>query len=337
MVRSTIDEEARGVEIATAHSIREWRSVAGNRFVPLQITAGAHFEGAIRWRYIEGVCVSEITASPHSVLRTPSLISQDDLRHYKLSLQLRGTGLVAQDGREAVLRPGDLCLYDTSRPYTLEFAQDVQCLVMAFPQTVFDVPRSLIDRITAVRLSGDHGIGALISPFMMHLAENLGELSGVTGIRILRSSLDLLTALVYAQLSQEHDHWGESRRIETQSLKLYIDEHLGDPSLSAATIARAHFMSVRYLQYLFREESLTVSGHIRARRLDHCAIDLSDPAQASLSVLQIAQRWGFPDASHFSKVFKAHFGLSPREFRSRRLASPVAAGERREALSAVRG
>lgn len=310
-----------GVEVARATSLSEWREVAGSRFVPLLLTAGNGFHGSIRWRYIDDTCISEITASPHRVLRTPALISDTDPKHLKLSLQLEGAGLVAQDGREAVLRPGDLAIYDTSRPYTLDFTDDVRCLVMAFPQSVFEVPASLTRKITAVRLSGDEGVGSVISPFMRHLAENLDRLSGVTGARILRSSLDLLTALVYAQLSEDQDHWGESRRAEMRTFKLYIDAHLDDPQLSAASIAQAHFISVRYLQYLFREEGLTVSGYIRSRRLEHCKLDLSDPAQASIPVLNIAQRWGFPDASHFSKVFKAQFGVAPREFRAMRMSA----------------
>ena len=314
MVHGVTTEYA-GVETAIAHSIGEWRDVAGSRFVPLHVTGGPDFTGSIRWRIVEGTCLSEIAASPHRVLRTPALISADDPKHFKLTLQVKGTGMVAQDGRQSVLRPGDLAIYDTSRPYTLEFTQDVHCLVMAFPQDAFDVPESLIRRITAVRLSGDSGIGAMISPFMRHLSENLDTLDGVAGMRILHSSLDLLTALVYAQLSEDQDHWGQSRQVEMRRLKLFIDAHLHEPDLNATTVAKGHFMSVRQLQYLFREENLTVSGYIRARRLERCRLALSDPAQYSLSILEIAQRWGFPDASHFSKVFRAAYGITPRDLR----------------------
>lgn len=315
------DRSQAETHVARANSLTEWRAVAGNRFVPLKLIAGADFAGSIRWRYVEDVCISDITASPHIVQRTPALISDRDPKHYKLNLQLQGSGLVTQDGRDAVLRPGDLAIYDTSRPYTLEFTADTRSLVMAFPQDVFEVPSSLIKEITAVRLAGDSGAGAVISPFMQHLAENLDTLNGVTGARILRSSLDLLTALVYSQLSDQSNHWGDARREESRALKLYIEAHLHDPSLSVETIAKSHYISVRYLQYLFRADGLTVSGHIRSRRLEHCRLDLSDPAQAGLSVHQVAQRWGFPDASHFSKVFRAHFGVSPRQYRALRLSA----------------
>src|SRR5690606_23317769 len=114
-----------------------------------------------------------------TVHRTLALISAEDPTHYKVSLQLEGSGLVAQDGRQAVLAPGDLAIYDTSRPYTPEFTANTRSLVMAFPQDVFEVPSTLIRAITAVRLSGDSGPGAVIPPFMQHLAENRDTLSGV--------------------------------------------------------------------------------------------------------------------------------------------------------------
>ena len=315
--------ERTGVEIAHARTLTEWRRVAGSRFVPLRLDAAPDFQGSIRWRYVEDVCISDIVAEAHRVHRSLALISPDDPKHYKLSMQLEGTGMVTQDGREAVLQPGDLAIYDTSRPYTLEFTDDVRCLVMAFPKDVFEVPASLIREITAVRLSGASGVGAVISPFMRHLAENLDSLSGVTGARILHSTLDLLTALVYAQLEEDRDHWGESRRTEMREIKLFIDTHLAEPRLSATTIARSHFVSVRYLQYLFQEEGLTVSGYIRDRRLEHCRLDLQDRAQESLSINEIAQRWGFPTASHFSRVFRAQFGMTPSEFRAQSLVALV--------------
>ena len=307
------------VECGVATTLNEWRALAGGRFVPLQLSAdGADsFHAALRTRDFGRVTINEITAAPHRVERLPELISPTDSRHYKLSLQLEGTGFVAQDGRTAVLRPGDIAIYDTSRPYTIDFNEDVRCLVMAFPQDAFEVAPQLIRRITAVRLAGDDGVGAVISPFMQHLADNLELLDGVSGERIVRSSLDLLTALVYAEISAGEDA-GESRRAELWACKRWIEDNLDDPELSAAAVARAQYISMRHLQYLFHDEGLTVSGYIRMRRMEGCRLDLSDSALASLSVAQIAERWGFTDASRFSKVFKAEFGLPPRRFRALR-------------------
>ena len=61
-----------------------------------------------------------------------------------------------------------------------------------------------------------------------------------------------------------------------------------------------------------------MSTWIRTRRLEQCRRDLHDPAFADRPVSAVAAQWGFVDAAHFSRVFKAAFGVSPSEFRSTR-------------------
>jgi AraC-like DNA-binding protein len=33
-------------------------------------------------------------------------------------------------------------------------------------------------------------------------------------------------------------------------------------------------------------------------------------------VAAVGARWGYPDPAHFSRLFKASFGLSPRDYRA---------------------
>jgi AraC-like DNA-binding protein len=72
---------------------------------------------------------------------------------------------------------------------------------------------------------------------------------------------------------------------------------------------------VRYLHKLFQGQDDTVAGWIRQRRLDHCRRDLMDPAAQTQGIGAIAARWGLPDAAHFSRIFKAAYGVSPTEYR----------------------
>jgi len=308
------DEEVPEVKTAHAASLDEWQDIAGQRFVPVQVSATGEFTARMRWRVIEGATLSEITASAHRVRRLPPTSSDGPNTPVKLSLQLAGTGLVAQDGRDALLRPGDVAIYDTSRPYTLEFPADQRCLIMTFPHENLDVAPDLLEQITAVRLPGDDGIGNVIAPYMRQLVQNLDSLSGVAGARLVRSGYDLLATFLHSRMAQLRGM--DPKRDEVRSYKLFIDSHLREPSLSASSVAQAHYISVRYLQYLFQEDGTTVSEYIRRQRLEHCRLDLADPAQAETSVLHIAQRWGFRDASHFSKLFRTNFGVSPRDFRA---------------------
>lgn len=309
-----------------AASFDDWVRIAANRFVKLHITTESRtFRGAMSTVSIEDMLVSDIRASAHHVTRLPSDIAADDPKHLKLSLQLAGDGTVEQDGRTALLTPGDVAIYDTSRPYTLRYSRDTHTLVLVFPRGLIDLSHSIVRQATAVRLRGDDGIGRVISPFMRHIAENLALLGGVNGVRIMHSALGLVTALLSSELA-DHDHeTAETHRADMDRFRLYIEANLGDSTLSTESVARAHYLSTRYLQYLFREEHTTVSDYIRTRRLERCRLSLLDPAQASLSILQIAQRWGFVDGAHFSRVFKSAYGLSPRVYRRAHAeAEPVA-------------
>jgi len=74
-------------------------------------------------------------------------------------------------------------------------------------------------------------------------------------------------------------------------------------------------ISTGYLHKLFRMEDSTVSRFIRERRLEHCRRDLIAAASLTLPISSIGARWGLIDAAHFSRVFKAAYGASPREYR----------------------
>ncbi|WP_461012534.1 helix-turn-helix domain-containing protein, partial [Streptomyces capparidis] len=70
-----------------------------------------------------------------------------------------------------------------------------------------------------------------------------------------------------------------------------------------------------HLYTLFNAQGLTVAARIRQRRLEHCRRDLADPALRSRPVRAIAARWGFTDPAHFSRTFRAAYGITPRDHR----------------------
>ena len=62
-------------------------------------------------------------------------------------------------------------------------------------------------------------------------------------------------------------------------------------------------------------ELKTVNQLPAGQRLESCQSALADTAFADYSVSEIAYRFGFNDASHFSRVFKAQFEETPANFR----------------------
>jgi AraC-like DNA-binding protein len=300
-----------------ARNISDFRAAVNDSFVPLQVTSSHpdRFRGMIRGAGIDEVHVSDVRATDHVVERTPELIARGDRPYFKVSLMLAGTGLLIQDDREAVLTPGDLAVYDTSRPYSLVFDQDFRTMVVMFPRHLLTLPPDMVGQLTAVRISGSEGLGSVVTPYLTQLAGNLDQLAGSTGARLAHSALDLV-ATVFARELGLDGVTADPHRALMQRIRSHIDRNLASTDLDPTSIAAAHFISTRHLHGLFQEQGTTVSTWIRTRRLEQCRRDLVDPVLADRPVAAIAARWGFVDAAHFSRAFKSAFGISPSEFRA---------------------
>jgi AraC family transcriptional regulator len=57
---------------------------------------------------------------------------------------------------------------------------------------------------------------------------------------------------------------------------------------------------------------MPIGAYLRKLRLDHAAHALSAGTD---SIADIALQAGFFDQSHFSRTFKLHYGLTPRDYR----------------------
>lgn len=295
----------------------DFRSAVSASFVPLQVRSGnpGRFAGRIRMAQLDDIHVSEVSAREHSVERTPELIARGgDQRFFKLSLQLAGSGLLIQDNREAVLQPGDIAVYDTDRPYSMVFDDDFRMMVVMFPQTLLDLPAESVGQMTAVRFAHGHGLTGMIAPFLEQMANGIEKLSGPTGTRLAHNAIDLVSTMFASELGTLLEPGGH--RELAGRIRAYIEQNLGDPQLDPAAIAAAHYISTRHLHGVFREEGTTVSTWVRTRRLEHCRRDLADPLLADRAIGSIAARWGFIDAAHFSRLFKATFGRSPSDVRA---------------------
>jgi AraC-like DNA-binding protein len=272
------------------------------------------FRGRMRARRLDRVAVVEVSSTSHEVHRTPALIAQSDQRYFKLNLQLQGTGLLIQDNREALLCPGDLSIYDTSRPYTLAFEGDARLMVLMFPWDALSLPPDCIAQLSAVRMAADGGLAAIVGPFIAHLAENLDALSGPSGSRLAANALDLVSTMLHSELDMARDSMKPQMLLAT-SVREYIEANLADPQLSPAGIAAAHFISTRHLHNIFHESGATVASWIRSQRLERIRRDLRDPLHNGAPVGAVAAQWGFLDAAHFSRSFRDAFGESPSEWR----------------------
>jgi AraC-like DNA-binding protein len=277
------------------------------------------FRGRVLSASIGAVQLSNVAVSGDvTVRRTSRLIARADHDYLKVGVQLHGRSVVSQDGREAVLTPGDYAVWDTTRPYTLTRSGVNEMLVVMFPRETIRMPPQRLSELTARRVSQRHGLGASVSPFLVELGKRVHSLNHSGGLYLADAVMDMLASSFTEQLSREGpiETGGTGLRLRVRA---HIEQQLADPGLNVSTVAAANHISVRYLQKLFENDGETVTGWIRARRIAHCRRDLADPQFAQLPINSIAARWGLVNAAHFSRLFKSVYGLSPTEYRAQAL------------------
>jgi AraC-like DNA-binding protein len=289
------------------HRVTAWQELVSRTLVPVEVTADTHalFRGRIESTELGPLRLSEVTSEVQRVRRTPRVISPSDPQCYLIAVALRESAVLQQDGRRAALAPGDLTICDTTRPYEFTSRAPFRLLVIRCPRRLLRLAPRDVERLTATSVSGQRGVGALVSPFLSGLLPRLAD-----------NVIDLLRTTFEQHLRDAELVPDSRQRLMTQVLR-FVEDNLHDPGLSPAGIAAALHISTRYVHKLFAAEGTTACVWIRARRLEGCRRDLGDPALSTRSVSAVGARWGLPDPSRFSRLFREAYQLSPSEYRLR--------------------
>jgi AraC-like DNA-binding protein len=294
-----------------------WREAAQATFEPMTVSARVSrpFHGRV-WRHRVGpITVSRLAADSSVVERTAALVRASDLERFELAIGLRGRCVATQDDRSAVLEPGTISSWHSSRPYTIDARTPFEMLLVYCPDALLRPHLDRLGRRTAEPIPGDRGVGRVLLGLLRLLADGLDDaaLAGA-GHDVAESVLSLVRAL-----HRDAPERPRSSRALRAAIHATIEERLDDRSLSAAGIARTHHISRSYLDRLFAQDGASVGAWIRARRLARVRRDLTDPALAGETIAAIGARWAFPSPAHLTRAFRAAYGESPTQARSRSL------------------
>jgi AraC-like DNA-binding protein len=316
-VTLVIDTEA----VPAPERVEFWSEASWATYHPLEIQGAVRNQfGARMWANELGpLALFRIATSANTMSRTRRSVAAGDPGCLHLALLLRGDLSVAQQGRAAVLGPGDVMTYDTSQPVIARADGPFEALVVRLPKPLLGRHAPRMSRLTAVTIPGSRGLTRLAARFLRGLAEGLeeGTITSEEAAGLSESVLELGVGL-YADRTAPAARAPQSRIELLLRAKTYIEENLGRPELDPEQIAHASFISTRYLHKLFESEGASVCDWIRTARLERCRRDLLDPTLRDETILAIASRWGLPSAAHFSRLFRAAYGCSPSELRRER-------------------
>ena len=247
----------------------------------------------------------------YQFVRTKRDIASAPSDHYSIYLQLRGQTVISQGDESFLFQPNDIAISDGREPFSVALCDDRGRRAMAV------VPRAIVDRRAPwLRQSPLHKLASSL-PFADLARSHLVRLSSndlsESATSLLTDNLCNLLALASAP-DVTLDRMQPELQIE--ALLAFCRQNLHDAALSPHLVAARFGISVRTLHLRFEKLGQSFGRWLLENRLDACGRALRDPHQRSISISEIAYRWGFNDLSHFNKAFRARFGMAPSEMRA---------------------
>lgn len=294
-----------------------WNDIACDSFTPVVSDPKdlPGFTGTLVRTRLGELSLAEVYSDPQIVRHSRLQVSRTRQSMFFLHLQLEGDSINRQDGREARLLPGDFTLCDSARPYEIIFDRSNRMFVLGIPDVSLRRHLACPESLAAIPMSGTTGLTGLLSNFLTDVwrrcRENV-DLSVAPGLT--RATLDLI-ASAYGTLPQSRAERSSLATAHRVRIMNFIEAHLGDPDLTPTRVAEACKMTTRYLHHLFSEEDETVARYILRRRLEECSRALTSSSQRGRTVTAIAFDYGFNSPTHFGRVFRDRFGMTPREYR----------------------
>ena len=274
------------------------------------------FFGHIDVRSVAGYDVVGHSMNPDRVMRSRPQIARSNDEFWFLILQISGRSRLQQKASEAVLMPGDMAIIDSGFPSVFIYDGPFRQCSLHLPRKTFDAKLGSRRAPYAERICGTHGMGALTGQFLRSLYADAKDLTHQQSGTVQQALLDMiLTTIAPDDQAPAALGMPPARLAQLSHLQRFIEARLTDPDLTPSSVAMAYGISTRHLHRVFEAAGESVGDWMRRRRLERAKHDLLSAQYQGHSVIEIAFNWGFNDASHFSRSFKAAYGKSPRQYR----------------------
>ena len=294
--------------VSAGEAFAYWREMICATFVRLaaEPTAAGRFSGRIEHVPVGDLELSAVVAGGQHVRRTRSLIAQGNEEYLLASIQRSGIGRIEQDGRTALLSPGDLAFYDSTRPYTLHFDNPFHQLVVQVPK------RELMLRDTrplTARALRRGTPGGAVSAFFTSLFDATRASEEPPAV-LLPHAIGLLCSAASFAGGAEPVPAAASALARERVLE-FLRRNLADPSLDADAVAAACHVSRRTLYRILGTEG--VATRLRRMRIEQAqAMLLREPGRP---VAAVGFACGFDSESGFHRAFRTAAGMTPGDYR----------------------
>ncbi|MFC2954163.1 helix-turn-helix domain-containing protein [Marinicaulis aureus] len=310
-------EYYRTADFPASRRMASWNNTYSSRFaqVTFQPSSSDVFDAELRVTSLGFLGFADVRTNGASIERTAAHINETKSHFFSFLLMAQGGAQFSHYGNETRLEAGDFTLCDNAAPHRIQLEKGARFLILRAAPKMLKTHLPCPEQLCGLRLPAELGLtgtaSAMAHSLWMKAEEGIPE---EFGDRIAGHLLDVLGTAYSISLGHKMTNSTVVGLRKAQA-KQYIEAQLSDPDLSPGSVADAMRISPRYLRVLFAEENETTSAYILRRRLEECASQMTNSAWRSLTVSEIAFSWGFNSAAHFTRAFRAKYGMAPSEYR----------------------
>lgn len=221
-----------------------------------------------------------------------------------------GSLVISQHGDERVFPSGSVLTVDGAWPFQDRFPGSSRLVALKVPKQAlkargypYGSRRIIVPQLSSPDVT-------FLRDLLLCVANQMEPPSLRFRERVGEQTLDMMETL----LGDSTDSLVSGRSdILILRAKTMIARRLGDSRLSLDQIATELRISANYLARLFRMDGTTVMRYVLEKRLDRAHSLVKQVGQHRMQIQEIAYMCGFESPSHFSRMFKQHFGVSPRD------------------------
>jgi AraC-like DNA-binding protein len=229
---------------------------------------------------------------------------------FMIAVQVRGEVRGRCGENDIRVEPGDIAIYDYLHGYDTETSDfDILGLLVARTRLppLFQAPG-----VHGAVIRRDTGAGAMLGAMFDVLLKSVDKLTLAEADAAVDGIVGVIAAALHAMLARETAALPGDPLLE--KAMDYIEAHIGEADLAPKHLEKHLAMSRSALYRLF-EPLGGVNAVVLQRRLDRSLKVLLAGLSARTTLRGVAQSCGFRGETHFSRAFRARFGVTPRAFR----------------------
>ncbi|WP_066823532.1 helix-turn-helix domain-containing protein [Sphingomonas mali] len=241
-------------------------------------------------------------------VRDADLIAANDPGTLNVAITLAGRAAGVMGDRPFRTGPGSVHFVDLSQTSRHDSSASRTILLAVSRRLAID---------SGLDVAALHGVvvrsaaGAALIAYLERLLQTVDSYCEEDAPLLSRAILDLL--VLTERTAEPESAQAVRRAAAAQAARTLIDAHLGSGNLTVTHLCRDLDLSRTSLHRLFDDDG-GVRAYIRNRRLEAVHHALTRPGSDD-AIQDLADRFGFSDAAHLSRAFRARYGISPSVYR----------------------